>query len=97
VAKVVSKILADGVKRVVVTDWRFPSEEDHFSAQLQIEGFQILKLRVERWRQPPLDDNTETALDKYKFDATIENTGTMHDLQCRVMSFLQTFVFSIDH
>jgi len=62
--------------RFVVTDWRLPGEH----RLLQSAGIMATTVRVQRFGRPPLDDPTETALDAFPFDHTIDNRGTLEQL-----------------
>lgn len=62
-------------KRVVITDWRFPNEYNRISDHAVVSSW-----RVERWEKPPIQDESETALDTFVFDKCIRNGGTLEDL-----------------
>lgn len=74
--------VAAGLKRVVITDVRFPNEADAIIAA----GGRIV--RVERPGQPVIAQSThisETALDSYpNFCSYIVNDGTLADLRKKV-------------
>lgn len=70
---------------VVVTDWRFPNEHDALRDAALCAGGTVRAWRVRRWQEPPLHDPTEQALDAWtRFDAHIDNTGTLDDLHLAV-------------
>ena len=63
------------LKRVVITDWRFPNEYARLAEQAVVHSW-----RIDRWDAPPLIDETETALDSFPFDVRIDNRGSLADL-----------------
>lgn len=67
--------LRDGDCKIVISDWRLPNEYD----LLKKEFGNVMRVRVNRFKQPPINDYTETALDKEKFDLQLDNTGTTRD------------------
>ena len=78
VSKVAQSIIADEVSRVVITDWRFPNEYHCLKASLAM-GYQlwdIITVRINRWARPPLQDESELALDSFSFDKVIDNGVT---------------------
>jgi hypothetical protein len=59
-----------------ITDWRLPEEFSAIEQALIPRGFQIFKVRVKRVNQdrsPVNDSLTETQLDRWVFDAYINN------------------------
>lgn len=72
---VIKALKKGGWKRVVITDWRFPNEYTRLSQYATVQSW-----RVDRWDTPPLNDETETALDSFPFDVRIANKGTLSDL-----------------
>lgn len=70
--------------RVVITDWRFPSEfegvEKHLGASYRIQTW-----RVNRFLCPPLSHSTETALDVFPFDVVIDNSADVGRLRDTVL------------
>jgi hypothetical protein len=59
-----------------ITDWRLPEEFSAIEQSLVPQGFQVFKVRVKRVNQntsPVNDALTETQLDRWVFDAYINN------------------------
>jgi hypothetical protein len=76
--KIISKYESDPeVFRVFcITDWRLPEEFSGIEQALVPHGFQVFKVRVKRVNQdrsPVNDSLTETQLDRWVFDAYINN------------------------
>lgn len=65
------------LRRIVVTDWRFPGEWHALSRILDVH---IETWRVNRWDRPPLDDPTELALDDFPFHVVISNSASRENL-----------------
>lgn len=97
VSKVLSKIQLEKGD-CVITDWRFPNEYAEISRSLDPNIWNVLSVRIERWQNPPLIDDTETALDNFPFDHRIDNrpgVKTLHELrnlsiQARIVNKTQT-------
>lgn len=75
--KVVMKNIRDATAsgksiKVVISDWRLPNEY----TVLKREFDSVVRVRVNRFERPPIDDYTETALDKEPFEVTLDNTST---------------------
>ncbi len=103
VEKVATRILADKCHRVVITDWRFPNEHACLLKLLDdiddIDNlnWNINTLRINRWEQPPLRDDSELALDSFPFDTIIDNRAsvTIAKLKRSVDEFVWTSVAAI--
>ncbi len=79
--KIVCKLITqEHNSRIVITDCRMLNEIEHI-----IETFgknQVICCRINRWKEPPLKDETEMALDDFPFDIVIDNdndTVTFHE------------------
>jgi len=76
--------------RIVITDWRFPNEFKSMKTYVNGGAWQedpcsaIYGWRINRWKEPPLQDVTELALDTFKFDKVLDNTGTIEQLDSKV-------------
>lgn len=66
----------EGIK-VVISDWRLPNEY----TVLKREFNNVVRVRVNRFEKPPINDYTETALDKEPFEMTLDNSGTRDEYQ----------------
>lgn len=78
----VYKDLPDGA-RVFVTDARFPNE----AAAVKRFGGQVWRV-VRPGRGPANDHPSETALDRWRFDAVLTNDGTVEELHGQVARLL---------
>lgn len=70
----------------IITDVRFPNEGDI------VREWGGMCVHVHRPSLGPGTHESETAMDGYDWDYTIENDGTLEDLRARVFSFLVTHV-----
>lgn len=67
--------------KIVITDWRFPNEYFSLKSWLAKEsGSTIYSWRINRWKDPPLKDETELALDDFHFDLVLNNQGSIAEL-----------------
>lgn len=80
----------------IITDVRFPNE---LKAINDRDGITIRLIRPERMNyfgtkiltgKPEQEHESETALDDYEFDFTINNDGSLHSLVDEVRQFMQT-------
>lgn len=80
----------------IITDMRFPNE---LKAINDRDGITIRLIRPERMNyfgtkiltdKPEQEHESETALDDYEFDITINNDGSLHSLVDEVRQFMQT-------
>lgn len=84
-----ARLSAEAGKIPVFTDVRFPDEAD----MIRAEGGKVIRV----WRGENTSGDThqsETALDGYQFDHTIDNTGTSSELWAKVsqaLDFVQGF------
>lgn len=63
------------IRRIVITDWRFPNEYAFFKRYIcsdEAKG-KVHAWRIDRWTTPPLRDPTELALDDFPFDCVLLN------------------------
>lgn len=85
---------------VVITDWRFPAEFDYlwdaFCVDKESCGhiYSSPNIDIQTWRiSRDLEANdehiSETALDDFEFDETIENNGTIEELKEKLNLLLQ--------
>lgn len=76
-AKVIIQEIKDSMvegrsKRFVISDWRLETE---YKAMLTaFDKDALITMRIVRWEKPPIDDKTETNLDTFTFDETLDNT-----------------------
>lgn len=90
---IVSKdILKSDYNKIVITDWRFPNEYYKICENFQNTG-KVLTLRINRLRYPLLNDESETSLDNFEFNAVISNTTS--DLETLYNEIENTFEYSI--
>ena len=69
---------------VVITDVRFPNEADAIKAAGGVLW------RIQRpYVSPANSHSSETALDDYKFDAVVENNGSIEDLHAKLQLLLE--------
>lgn len=73
VAKSITALPADS--HVVISDWRLPNEYTILKELFD----NVVRVRVNRFKEPPINDYTETALDKEAFEVVLENTGTREE------------------
>jgi hypothetical protein len=64
---------------IVITDWRYIAEHDHFIKEFT--DCKITKLRIQRNSVKPLEDPSEHNIDHIACDYTIENNGTLEELK----------------
>lgn len=75
------KVVAKNIKNlpdnagVVISDWRLPNE---YSILKELFS-NVVRVRVNRFKEPPINDYTETALDKEPFEIVLDNTGTREE------------------
>lgn len=85
--RTLDRILGSGHERIVITDWRFPSEWDFLCRNT---AGKVVTWRVERYEAPPLIDPTEIALDTFPFDDIILNQGTVEELRETIVPMLES-------
>lgn len=81
----------------VITDWRLPIELETLETEIQRKS--LLKIRIQRnglFSSPVKDTFTETQLDLYPFDFTLENPGTTREalfqqIQYNLIPFLEAY------
>jgi hypothetical protein len=66
-------------KNYVVSDSRFSSEINYIKNN--IKSHQVIAVRVTRFDSVDTNDPSERDLDNYKFDLTIQNRGSLSELQ----------------
>ena len=72
------------INRIVITDWRFPNEYHVMKRWIDEQGGEessVYAWRVNRWREPPLLDPTELALDDFTFDVVLNCDQGVPELQ----------------
>lgn len=79
------KIKNDSSDHIVVTDFRFPNE--YFTLKDKLSKENIKTLNINRNLCNYIDDSSETSLDTFVFDYTIENNGTLQDLERKLKIF----------
>jgi hypothetical protein len=87
VKHVVRLVQASRNRRFVVTDWRFPNEFSSLNRALSEEA-DVHTWRVHRYLTPPLMNETETALDDFRFHRVVENVKTISDLHTSIQNHL---------
>jgi hypothetical protein len=83
---VVEKIKCCNNEYIVISDWRFKNEYNGIVDKCK----HVTTLRINRWKEPPLLDESETSLDTFHFDYTIKNNGDIYDLYNHIFDFLST-------
>lgn len=78
---------------IIIPDFRFPHEYnylyDNFHGKLEHgEITKIITIRVNRFEKPPINDPSETSLNDFEFDFTIENKSTITDFHKNIHSVL---------
>lgn len=81
--KVRDEILESDEKRFIISDFRFQNEYDVLARE-----FNVVSVRIERKSVPVLDYASEHALDNFKFDYTVENDGSLDELEDKLNVFL---------
>jgi hypothetical protein len=74
IQRVLQRLKESKRTRIVITDWRFPNEHQVMRGAVG-DTMHMSTWRVNRWEQPPLQDETEVALDDYCFDHVVSNLG----------------------
>lgn len=75
------KVVAENIKTlpndscIVISDWRLPNEYTILKELFD----NVVRVRVNRFKEPPINDYTEIALDKEPFELVLENTGTREE------------------
>jgi hypothetical protein len=77
---IVTEILASGVSRVVISDWRYRREGAVVATALAAAGWRIVKARVSRPGVIPSSAPIEHDLDEFPMDWHIQNDGSLADL-----------------
>lgn len=87
---IVTAIQASGIRKVVISDWRYRREGAVVTAALAAEGWRILRVRIERPGVTPSAAPIEHDLDSAEMDCYIQNDGTLADLAQKVTTYIVT-------
>ena len=93
---VAQTIIDTSLKRVVISDWRFPVELETLKNQLPKERFHTIRiLRVDQQSSPILDMYTENQLDFFAFNYYFENPG-VYSMNNSLYNQIKKFFVKID-
>ena len=89
--------IKEGSEKIVITDWRLPIEFSTLESMFASHYCKLLKVLVRNKQQtesPVQDQTTEYQLQKYIFDARIENDGqSLQTLQAEIEQKLYDHIF----
>ena len=85
---IATAIQASGVRKAVISDWRYQREGAVVTAALAAEGWRILRVRIERPGVTPSAAPIEHDLDSAEMYCYIQNNGTLADLAQKVTTQL---------
>ena len=83
----VELIISEGIENVVITDWRYNAEITHI--QESFPHAEIVTVRIVRGSVVPLVDESEHELDNYSVDFTIQNNGSIDDLNKALITIVK--------
>ena len=84
-------IIQDNVnKKFVISDTRYMNE---IRVMERNELFHVKTLRIDRYDKSPVDDPSETQLDLYPFDDTIQNKGTLEEFEAAIDDYIWKWPF----
>jgi hypothetical protein len=76
----ISNVKKTGLKHIVISDFRFKNEFDYITNYIKsanIADTNIITVRVNRFENSPVNSDTETQLNEFNFDYTIDNTQSI--------------------
>jgi hypothetical protein len=84
------RLYEDGVRRFVISDWRWPMEADVLYHMFPRAHF--IRVRIERPGITQPADSSEHSLDTADMDVCIQNDGSLSDLRDNVKHGLRTLL-----
>lgn len=75
---------------IIISDFRFLNEYKYICCVPEFVDAKIITVRINRFNESPVKSDSETQLNDFKFDYTLDNKGTIPEFYNLVAAFLSS-------
>ena len=87
---IISMKLKQPLLDIVISDFRYINEYNYIRKKYTDTDTKVLTVRINRFNKSPIDSDSETQLDKFKFDYYYENKASIFAFYYAIEEFIRS-------